>query len=194
MKRFLDDTFTKCIADMHETVEAGKWSLEAQVRVYDLLEYILGEPGAQAYVKESSAAAEFCAVYETHSEQLMAAYDEAYLHSQVETALKPLKDAMQEAASQVDKMTDLHDCAKQTYEVWQNGGYFARRKSIRILRQKAGFRLETKRIGNYVARTFDLLNAARADYAHAQQAIFLTDMSYKIKPDILSRICRLAQS
>ena len=82
----------------------------------------------------------------------------------------------------------LHEYAKYTFDIWQNKGLFARQKAIRVLRQKAGFRLETKRIGNYVAKTFDLMNEARSEYARAQQALFAADMSYKVKPGVYLEI------
>ena len=52
----------------------------------------------------------------------------------------------------------------------------------------AGFRLESDRIGNFVAKTFDLMNEAQAAQARAQQALFSANVSYKIKSGLYSRI------
>ena len=52
----------------------------------------------------------------------------------------------------------------------------------------AGFRLESDRIGNYVAKTFDLMNEANAECARAQQALFAANATYKIKSGIYSKI------
>ena len=52
----------------------------------------------------------------------------------------------------------------------------------------AGFRLESNRIGNFVAKTFDLMNEANRDCSRAQQALFAANVSYKIKPGLYSRI------
>ena len=119
---------------------------------------------------------------------LDAAYDESSLKEQALQSVVQFDVALSQAELKMSRMTDLHECAKATFDIWQNKGLFARKKAIRILRQKAGFRLETKRIGNYVAKTFDLMNEARAEYARAQQTLFASDMSYKIKPGIYLEI------
>ena len=119
---------------------------------------------------------------------MAAAYDETHLRAESDALLEPFRKALKEAEDRLGTMTDLHDCAKRTYEVWTDAGFFARQKALRILRQKAGFRLESKRIGNYVAKTFDLMNEAAAAYARAQQALFAADRSYKIRPGIYGEI------
>ena len=181
--------FTKsidqCIADMRSIAQSGSWALDAQVRAYDLLEALCDH----AFASEA-----FCKEYDTLASALEKAYDEADLKAQVANALQAHKDALTKAEAKVARLTDLHEYAKYTFDVWQNKGLFARQKAIRILRQKAGFRLETKRIGNYVAKTFDLLNEARAEYAYFQQSLFMADMSYKIKPGVYAQIRKYLDS
>ena len=171
-----------CIADMRLIAQNGNWTLEAQVRAYDFLEIICDR------TVESDAASHFCKEYDSLASALDEAYNEAVLHAQAAQQLQPYKEALTMAEAKVAKLTDLHECAKSTFDIWQNKGLFARQKAIRILRHKAGFRLETKRIGNYVAKTFDLMNEARAEYARAQQMLFVADISYKIKPGVYSQI------
>ena len=171
-----------CIADMRLIAQNGNWTLEAQVRAYDFLEMICDR------TVESDAASHFCKEYDSLASALDEAYNEAVLHAQAAQQLQPYKEALAKAEAKVAKLTDLHECAKSTFDIWQNKGLFARQKAIRVLRHKAGFRLETKRIGNYVAKTFDLMNEARAEYARAQQMLFSADMSYKIKPGVYSQI------
>ena len=171
-----------CIADMRLIAQNGNWTLEAQVRAYDFLEMICDR------TVESDAASHFCKEYDSLASALDEAYNEAVLHAQAAQQLQPYKEALTMADAKVAKLTDLHECAKSTFDIWQNKGLFARQKAIRILRHKAGFRLETKRIGNYVAKTFDLMNEARAEYARAQQMLFSADISYKIKPGVYSQI------
>jgi hypothetical protein len=64
---------------------------------------------------------------------------------------------------------------------------------LRRLRSLAGFRLESDRIGNFVAKTFDLMNEAQSAQARAQQALFSANVSYKIKPGLYSRIASVLQ-
>ena len=82
----------------------------------------------------------------------------------------------------------LHEFTKEVYQIWQTSGVFARRRALKELRERAGFRLESHRIGNYVAKTYDLMNEAQTRYAKAQQAVFAADIAYKIQPGIYSRI------
>ena len=51
----MEDIIARCAADMHEVAASGKMTLEAQVRAYDLLQY-LSEDGVTA---QAVAADEF---------------------------------------------------------------------------------------------------------------------------------------
>lgn len=172
----------QCIADMRLIAQSGNWTLEAQVRAYDLLELLCD------HAIEGEAASHFCKEYDALAPSLDKAYNEATLQVLSAQHLQPYKAALAQAEVKVARLTDLHECAKSTFDIWQTKGLFARQKAIRILRQKAGFRLETKRIGNYVAKTFDLMNEARAEYGRAQQILFAVDVSYKIKPGVYQEI------
>lgn len=172
----------QCIADMRLIAQSGNWTLEAQVRAYDLLELLCD------HAIEGEAASHFCKEYDALAPALDKAYNEAALQALSAQHLQPYKAALTQAEVKVARLTDLHECAKSTFDIWQTKGLFARQKAIRIIRQKAGFRLETKRIGNYVAKTFDLMNEARAEYGRAQQILFAADVSYKIKPGVYQEI------
>lgn len=167
---------------MRLIAQNGNWTLEAQVRAYDLLELLCDHD------IEGEAASHFCKEYDALAPALDKAYNEAALQALSAQHLQPYKAALAQAEVKVARLTDLHECAKSTFDIWQTKGLFARQKAIRILRQKAGFRLETKRIGNYVAKTFDLMNEARAEYGRAQQILFAADVSYKIKPGVYQEI------
>ena len=201
MDRMISAGLEQCIADMRETVHDAKMTLEAQTRAYDLLGYLLEAPAGEVVTDGCGTASEddartgmtasaeaFLSAYSECSEALAAAYDETHLRAESDALLEPFRKALKEAEDRLKTMTDLHDCAKKTYEIWTGAGFFARQKALRILRQKAGFRLESKRIGNYVAKTFDLMNEAAAAYARAQQALFAADRSYKIRPGIYGEI------
>ena len=187
----------QCLADMRTIAQTGRWTLEAQVHAYDLLDVISGSEAYSAIAGseatwQSPFAREtvrsFCQEYDALASSLDAAYDESALRTLLEENLRPLKETVAQAEEKATALTDLHECAKETFDIWQNGGLFARQKALRILRAKAGFRLEHKRIGNYVAKTFDLMNEARSAYARAQQLLFAADMSYKIRPGIYADI------
>ena len=181
-----------CIQDMHNAVATGRISLEAQIRAYDLIQKLLELPSNIPPMLGKSD--EFCKVYQENAEQITAAFDEVYLHKQAALISSEYEAQMNEAFLKSQKAEELHEAAKATFEVWQKGGYFARYKALRALRDKAGFRLESTRIGNYVAKTFDLMNEAKGAYGLAQQRYFASNVAYKINPGTQSRIAYLLKA
>ena len=181
-----------CIQDMPNAVATGRISLEAQIRAYDLIQKLLELPSNIPPMLGKSD--EFCKVYQENAEQITAAFDEVYLHKQAALMSSEYEAQMNEAFLKSQKAEELHEAAKATFEVWQKGGYFARYKALRALRDKAGFRLESTRIGNYVAKTFDLMNEAKGTYGLAQQRYFASNVAYKINPGTHSRIAYLLKA
>lgn len=163
-------------------------TLEAQARAYDLLDAILADECGAFRTAEgfTSAAAEFLQALEAHTPL----YDEEKLRQELSTALAPLDENINEARFKAASIASLHEFAKETFEIWKTSGIFARRRALKELRQRAGFRLEAHRIGNYVAKTFDLMNEAHSQFAKAQQAKFNADLSYKIKPGLYESIAK----
>ena len=176
----------QCATDLAAT---GKISLEAQSRAYDLLDSLLSDEN-RSYTEAkgyAEAAEKFAKAYaEPHAE-----YDEEALRKELEQKLAPLNEALEEIRFRAASAASLHEFAKEVFEIWKTAGIFARKRALKELRERAGFRLESHRIGNYVAKTFDLANEAQAAFAKAQQARFSADISYKIKPGIHEQIHRL---
>ena len=191
----------QCTEDMRQSAQDARISLDACVRAYDLLEKIMDLPEGgtvgpadvysdtvATWCSSLGPAEEFCAEYKRLAAVLETAYDSQALMAEVQERLKPLEKALEDAALLSAERTTLHQCAKATFEIWQSGGFFARQSALRKLRSLAGFRLESNRIGNYVAKTFDLMNEAQSAYARAQQILFSSNVSYKIKPGLYARI------
>ena len=191
----------QCTEDMRQSAQDARISLDACVRAYDLLEKIMDLPEGgtvgpadvysdtvATWCSSLGPAEEFCAEYKRLAAVLETAYDSQALMAEAQERLKPLEKAQEDAALLSAERTTLHQCAKETFEIWQSGGFFARQSALRKLRSLAGFRLESNRIGNYVAKTFDLMNEAQSAYARAQQTLFSSNVSYKIKPGLYARI------
>ena len=188
MDRYIDipSAISQCADDLTATKVL---SLDAQARAYDLLDSLLSdEYGSYKEAKGYAEAAErFAKAYtEPHAE-----YDEEALRKELEQKLAPLNEALEEIRFKAASAASLHEFAKEVFEIWKTAGIFARKRALKELRERAGFRLESHRIGNYVAKTFDLANEAQAAFAKAQQARFSADISYKIKPGIHEQIHRL---
>ena len=176
----------QCATDLAAT---GNISLEAQSRAYDLLDSLLSDEN-RSYTEAkgyTEAAEMFTKAYaKPHAE-----YDEDALRKELEQKLAPLNEALEELRFKAASAASLHEFAKEVFEIWKTAGIFARKRALKELRERAGFRLESHRIGNYVAKTFDLANEAQAAFAKAQQARFAADITYKIKPGIHEQIHRL---
>ena len=168
---------------MHAALARGRISLDEQIRAYDVLDGIL-ESG------QASSAERFCEEYGKVRDSLDGIYDEDALVQEAEGILAPLREVMDEARFEAASAASLHEFAKEVFDIWQTQGIFARKRALRELRERAGFRLESHRIGNYVAKTFDLMNEAQARFARTQQALYAADVRYKIKPDIFGEIYR----
>lgn len=170
-----------CTVDMRAVADGGAMTLDMQVRAYDLLSSLLEmkEYGIP-YGLDNAVVSSFCAVYEASSGKLQNAFDEDMLKKEAQARLEDLKKAQNEARFEAAAAASLHEFAKEVFQTWQTAGIFARRRALRELRERAGFRLESHRIGNYVAKTFDLMNEAHARFARAQQAVFSADVSYKV--------------
>lgn len=184
----------QCIEDMQAIADSGKLTLDAQVRAYDLLENIMDIFGDGSLPEGLRAASDsFRAVYEENHSALDVSFDQAALAAEASDRLLPLKEVCNEMRFKAAAAASLHEFAKEVFEIWQTSGVFARRRALKELRERAGFRLESHRIGNYVAKTFDLQNEAEREFARAQQAVFAADAAYKVKPGIYAAIAaRLA--
>ena len=186
----MEDIIARCAADMQEVAASGKMTLEAQVRAYDLLQS-LSEYG----VSVSAEVAEgFCRAYEECKGGLDAAYDADSLKVELETLLTPMREHVNELRFEAAAAASLHEFAKEVWQTWQTAGVFARRRALRDLRERAGFRLESHRIGNYVAKTYDLANEAQMRFGHAQQLLFAADVTYKCRPGVFGEIYNIITS
>lgn len=171
----------RCIEDMRNAVSRGRMILEEQTRAYDILDYIMGEGHVDVDTR-------YCEEYDALKDRLPGVYDEAALNEEAEQVLAPLQKELEDLRFAAASAASLHEFAKEVFEIWQTQGIFARKRALKELRGRAGFRLESHRIGNYVAKTFDLMNEAQARFARAQQALFSADVRYKIRPGVYARI------
>lgn len=192
----MTELLKRCTDDISK-VTAGAWDLDAQVRVYDLLDGLLAADAdgrlAEVSYEFRAASQEYVSAYKANEAVLDKAFDETALREELARILAPYEDALKEARFEAAAAASLHEFAKEVFEIWQTSGIFARRRALRELRERAGFRLESHRIGNYVAKTFDLMNEAQARFAKVQQAGFAADVAYKITAGLHGRIFRLLE-
>ena len=176
--------------EMIEACKLQKFTLKAQLCAYDLLQY-LSEDGVCI---PDAEAQRLCQLYEACGSQLEALYDADSLKAEIEAELGPMRNHVNELRFEAAAAASLHEFAKEVWQTWQTAGVFARRRALRDLRERAGFRLESHRIGNYVAKTYDLANEAQMKFGHAQQMLFAADVTYKCRPGVFRDIYNIAKS
>ena len=176
----------ECIKDMVSIAETGKWTLEAQVRSYDLFDRL--SDGAMVSAEEKDA---YLNAYGECSEKLAEIFDAESLMNEARMLLKSYEDELNEQRFKAAAAASLHEFAKDTFAEWQTAGVFMRKRLLKDLRERAGFRLESHRIGNYVAKTYDLMEEARRAYQKAQQACYTNNVSYKCSSMLYGRIAEL---
>ena len=182
----IPSAISKCANDL---TALGQLTLEAQVRAYQLLDAMLAD-STLSYKSSpdfKTAADTFLKAVENSTTK----YDEEALKEELAASLAPLETELNDIRFKAAAAESLHEFAKEVWNIWKTSGVFARRRALKELRQRAGFRLESHRIGNYVAKTYDLMNEAHANFAKAQQAKFAADVTYMIQPDIHSKIKEL---
>lgn len=196
MKNYSNDALTadvlQCVGDMRKAAQDAAFPLSMQVRAYDLLDSLLAMDYMECQTLPGvGTAEEFCEAYKALEAELARCFDAGALQQEAEALLIPLKAEMEELRFAAASAASLHEFAKEVFEIWKTQGIFARKRALKELRQRAGFRLESHRIGNYVAKTFDLANEAQARFARAQQALFAADVRYKIREDIYGEIYKI---
>lgn len=176
----------ECIKDMVSIAETGKWTLEAQVRSYDLFDRL--SDGAMVPAEEKQA---YLRIYAECSERFAEIFDAEVLKNEAQMLLSSCEDELNEQRFKAAAAASLHEFAKDTFAQWQTAGVFMRKRLLKDLRERAGFRLESHRIGNYVAKTYDLMEEARRAYQKAQQACYTNNISYKCSSMFYGRIAEL---
>ncbi|MBQ8644994.1 MAG: hypothetical protein IJ476_01320, partial [Bacteroidales bacterium] len=96
-----------------------------------------------------------------------------------------------EAKEAFEKAEELHLMAKVAHKAQEEGGFFEKWKTLRQVRKMAGFPLERKRTGNFVARTFDLMEEARMKMREAELKMYEHNVAYKCTPDTYMKIFEL---
>lgn len=173
---------SQCIDDMREISRTGIWSLDAQLRSYAYLEMIQDN----GCLPDEKAA--FLVEYGQCAERLVQLFDAEFLKSAAAERVKPLEEELNELRFKAAAAESLHEYAKEAFETWQNAGVFMRKRVLKELRQRAGFQLESHRIGNYVAKTYDLMEEARLAFQKKQQALYAANVQYKCNTNLYKTI------
>lgn len=193
-KSEINSPLNACVEDIRKITESGTFTLDAQVRAYDLLAELLDDESVIVASLDESDMILYLEVYSALNEKVEEAFDQTSLVNAAKARLAPLERACTDARFEAAAAASLHEFAKETYQTWQTAGIFMRKRALKALRERAGFRLESHRIGNYVAKTFDLMNEAQMAFARSQQKVFASDVTYKVQPGTYARIADFLKS
>ena len=207
------DTVT---ADVREIVATGQYPVVTLLRAYDLLEVLQEAESAlkvqylelqdkgqniesedsnmvqDSIDKQQNALSGYKEEYERSGERLMQVLEREVIARKAEAYLQPWKRKFDKADSEYKKAVELWEAAKVAHKAQEEGGFMERWRTLRAVRKLAGFRLERRRTGNFVARTLELMQQAMLRAREAELIMYDHNVGYKCNPDVYLRIYEIA--
>ena len=188
--------------DMEEIAATGQYPVVVLLRSYDLLErlgnwedmeYNMEHYGQEGTNTLFNAMELYCNSYLANGERLYAIMDMEQIKMKAAAYMGPWKRKHNEALEELEQATALWEMAKVAHQAQQDGNLWDKWKTLRQVRKMAGFRLERKRTGNFVVRTFDLMQQAQARAREAELKVYEHNVGYKCTPDIYMKLCEIIQ-
>ena len=189
-------------ADIVEIAESGQYPVVVLLRGYDLLECLADVEKVKYYMQQDKAAAnmleiamaEYVQRYLSYGEQLYGIIDMEQVRMKAAAYMGPWKRLHNEALEKVAKIEQLLEAAQAAHKAQEEGGFLEKWRTLRTVRQMAGFRLERKRTGNFVARCTEDLQMARSEARNAELKVYAHSVEHKCTPDSYLRIFELIQN
>ncbi len=191
--------------DVEEMAASGQYPVVTLLRGYDLLE-ALGDWERVSYNLEQvqkgspecveafrEALKQYLQSYLTNGERLYALMDMDHIKMKAAAYMGPWKRRHNEALEELERATALWEMAKIAHQAQQEGSFWEKWKTLKQVRKMAGFRLERKRTGNFVVRTFDLMQQAQNRAREAELKVYEHNVEYKCSPDVYMRLCEIIQ-
>lgn len=181
--------------DMEEIAATGQYPVQVMLRGYELLERLGDWENVQYNVKDKEpfhkALENFRASYIVCGEQLYAVMDMEQIKLKAAAYMSPWVRKFKGAQQELEKATELWEMAKVAHKAQEEGSFWEKWKTLRQVRKMAGFRLERGRTGNFVSRTFDLMQEAGAKAREAELEMYGHNVAHKCTPDSYLKIFEL---
>lgn len=189
-------------ADIVEIAESRQYPVTVLLRAYDLLECLSDTEKVKFYMQQDKAAAnmleiamlEYVERYLSYGEQLYGIIDMEQVKMKAAAYMGPWKRLHNEALGKVAKVEQLLEAAQAAHKAQEEGGLIEKWRTLRAVRKMAGFRLERKRTGNFVARCQEDLQMARSEARKAELKVYAHSVEHKCTPDSYLRIFELVQN
>ncbi len=220
MKNVIAGLVDAVAEDMRSIVETGQYPVVVLLRAYDLLELLqdmqLGRDGKllqdigsklsghkngleqsgelSGERRLAEAVGKFREVYDRDGERLLQVLDPQVISQKAQGYLRPWQRRYEKANGEYRKAVELHEAAKVAHQAQLEGGLMERFRTLRAVRKLAGFRLERKRTGNYVARTLELMQQAMFVAREAELAMYSHNIEYKCNPKVYEKLNDLLNS
>lgn len=181
--------------DMEEIAATGQYPVVMLLRGYDLLDMLGDWENVKYNVGESEdfykALERYRESYLVHGEQLYAVIDMEQVRMKAAAYMSPWVRRYKEAQQELEKAVELWEMAKIAHKAQEEGSFWEKWSTLRKVRKMAGFRLERGRTGNFVSRTFDLMQEAQAKARQAELEMYGHNVVHKCTPDSYSKIFEL---
>ena len=183
--------------DVLDMVQSCQYPVLVLLRGYELLEclcdvetvnFYIGEADEQCAEGFKAALKEYQQCYLANGEKLYAIMDISQIKMKAAAYMGPWHRRYNDVVEEMRKAEELLEAAKAAHKAQQEGGFIEKWKTLRQVRQMAGFRLERKRTGNFVARCTDMLHQAQMKTRNAQLELFAHSVEHKCSPDTYLRI------
>ena len=113
-----------CVEDMKNIADSGSFTLDAQVRAYDLFSELLEAESVPGMKPDKGSAEIYLNTYSDLAEKIAAAFSQEALVNAAKARLAPLERACTDARFEAAAAASLHEFAKETYQTWQTAGIF----------------------------------------------------------------------
>ena len=189
-------------ADIVEMAESRQYPIVVLLRGYELLECLSDVDKVMFQMQQDVATAnmleiamaEYVQSYLSYGEQLYGIIDPEQVKMKAAAYMGPWKRLHNEALEKVAQVEALLEAAQVAHKAQEEGGFLEKWKTLRTVRQMAGFRLERKRTGNFVARCTEDLQMARNEARKAELQVYAHSVEHKCTPDSYLRIFELIQN
>ncbi len=199
-----------CETDMKNILSGKPLTLALQLRAYDLLDTIIGyqpldeqisilvpqlDPLSQKEIIHNfkRAVESFSTLADSNTTELESAFNGAELNSAAASFLHPWEAQYKKMEQNANNAMALYNAADYAHKCQLSGNWFQRWQSLRKVRKMAGFRLERKRTGNYVTKTYELMLDAQKELMAAQQQMHSHNVGYKCGQMLYVKISTLLQ-
>jgi hypothetical protein len=169
------------------------------VRGYDLLECLSDVEKVKYHMQQNKEAAEALKAammeygqgYLSYGEQMNGVIDMEQVRMKAAAYMGPWKKRHNDALEEVARLEKLLEAAKAAHKAQEEGGFLEKWRTLRAVREMAGFRLERKRTGNFVARCEEDLHMARTEARKAELNVYAHSVEHKCSPETYLRIFEL---